>query len=53
MLLQDGSKVMIKESDIENRFASLISVMPEKLLDELTREEIADLFAYMESEVKK
>lgn len=49
ILLQDGSKMTIKSSDVESRYASLVSVMPEKLLDELTREDIADLFAYMES----
>jgi putative heme-binding domain-containing protein len=51
ILIQDGSKVTIKASDVESRFASLVSVMPEKLLDELTKEEIADLFAYLESPV--
>ncbi len=49
ILLQDGTKTTIKASDIESRYASLVSVMPEKLLDELTREEIADLFAFTES----
>jgi putative heme-binding domain-containing protein len=49
ILLQDGSKTTIKASDVEARYASLVSVMPEKLLDELTKEEIADLFAYTES----
>jgi putative heme-binding domain-containing protein len=49
ILLQDGTKMTIKSSDVESRYASLVSVMPEKLLDELRREEIADLFAYMES----
>jgi putative heme-binding domain-containing protein len=53
ILLQDGTKVVFKESDIEERIASLISVMPEKLLDELTKEEIADLFAFLETEPKK
>jgi putative heme-binding domain-containing protein len=53
VLLQDGSKVTLKKSDIERQFASLISVMPERLLDELTLEEIADLFAYFESPAKK
>lgn len=49
ILLQDASKVTIKASDVESRFASLVSVMPEKTLDELSLEEIADLFAYLES----
>ena len=49
VLLQDGSKSTIKAGDVESRYASLVSVMPEKLLDALTLEEIADLFAYTES----
>ena len=52
MLLSDGSKVTIKKDDIDQQFASLVSVMPERLLDVLTKNEIADLFAYMESEPK-
>ncbi len=50
ILQQDGTKVMLKEDDIADRFASLISTMPERLLDPLTREEIADLFAFLESD---
>ena len=49
VLLQDASKIVLKSSDVESCFASLASVMPEKLLDELTKEEIADLFAYLDS----
>jgi hypothetical protein len=30
-----------------------VSVMPERLLDELTKQEIADLFAFLESEPAK
>jgi putative heme-binding domain-containing protein len=45
----DGTKVTIKKSDVETQVASTVSPMPEKLLDELTLEEIADLFAYLES----
>jgi putative heme-binding domain-containing protein len=52
ILQQDGNKVTIKKSEVESQFDSLVSVMPEKLLDGLTKEEIADLFAYMESEPK-
>jgi putative heme-binding domain-containing protein len=50
ILQQDGTKVMLKEDDVAERFASLISVMPERLLDALTKEEIADLFAFLEAE---
>lgn len=53
VLQLDGTKVVLKESDIDVRVASTISPMPEKLLDELTKEQIADLFAYLESEPPK
>jgi putative heme-binding domain-containing protein len=46
----DGSKLTLRTDEIEARYASLTSVMPENLLDPLTRQEIADLFAFMESE---
>jgi putative heme-binding domain-containing protein len=49
ILLQDGSKTTVKVADIDMKFDSLISVMPEQLLDTLTKEEIADLFAFLES----
>ncbi|HZT79812.1 MAG TPA: HEAT repeat domain-containing protein, partial [Gemmataceae bacterium] len=52
VLQSDGTKVTIKKDDIEQQFASLVSVMPEKLLDPLTKQEIADLFAYLETEPK-
>ena len=42
--------MQIKVSDIDQRFDSLVSVMPEQLLDPLTKQEIADLFAYLESD---
>ncbi len=50
VLQSDGSKLMLRKKDIEQQFASLLSVMPEKLLDPLTKAEIADLFAFLESE---
>ncbi|MFO0809754.1 MAG: HEAT repeat domain-containing protein [Gemmataceae bacterium] len=54
VLISDGSKVVLKKSEIDEQFASLTSVMPELLLDLLTKQEIADLFAFLESEpVKK
>ena len=37
---------------IEEMRASTMSLMPEKLLDLLTKEEIADLFAFLESDPK-
>lgn len=52
VLLGDGSKVTLRADEIESRFASLTSVMPENLLDPLTKQQIADLFAFLESEPK-
>jgi putative membrane-bound dehydrogenase-like protein len=45
------SKV-IARGDIETIAPSAVSLMPEKLLDTLTYQEIADLFAYMGSDAK-
>jgi putative heme-binding domain-containing protein len=53
VLLSDTTRVTLKRSEIESQVASLVSVMPERLLDTLTREEIADLFAFLESEPKQ
>jgi putative heme-binding domain-containing protein len=52
ILLSDGSKVTLKRDEIDQQYASLVSVMPERLLDTLTKEEIADLFSFLESEPK-
>ena len=48
-----GSKLTLKKDDVEQQFVSLVSVMPERLLDPLTKQEIADLFAFLESEPGK
>jgi putative heme-binding domain-containing protein len=53
LILSDASKVVLKKEEIEQQAASLISVMPEKLLDGLDKTEIADLFAFLESEPAK
>ena len=53
LLLSDATKVSLRKDEIESQFSSLISVMPEKLLDELTLPEIADLFAFMETDSEK
>jgi putative heme-binding domain-containing protein len=53
VLLSDTSRVTLSRNDIESQVASLVSVMPERLLDPLTRAEIADLFAYLESEPRQ
>jgi putative heme-binding domain-containing protein len=50
VLQSDGSKVTLRKDQIQQQYASLISVMPEKLLDPLELQEIADLFAFLESE---
>jgi putative heme-binding domain-containing protein len=52
VLVSDGSKVTLRKDEIEGQYASLTSVMPENLLDPLSRQEIADLFSYLESEPK-
>ena len=53
VLQNNGEKVNLRKKDVEQQFASLVSVMPEKLLDPLSKQEIADLFAYLESEPAK
>ncbi len=52
ILQTDGTKVTLKKSEIESQIASTVSPMPEKLIDELTLQEIADLFAYLDSTPK-
>jgi putative heme-binding domain-containing protein len=53
VVLNDASKVTLKKDDIETQVASITSVMPERLLDPLTPEEIVDLFAFLETEPKQ
>jgi putative heme-binding domain-containing protein len=53
VLQSDGTKVTLRKKDVEQQYASLVSVMPEKLLDALSKTEIADLFAFLESEPSK
>ena len=50
VLLKDGTKVTLKKDEVDQKITSLISVMPEGLLDQLEKKEIADLFAFLESE---
>jgi putative heme-binding domain-containing protein len=52
VLQSDGSKIALKKDDIDQQFASLVSVMPERLLDPLNKQEIADLFSFLESTPK-
>ncbi len=49
VLLKDATKVTLKKDEVDQQFTSLISVMPEQLLDQLDKKEIADLFAFLES----
>ncbi len=51
--IADGTKVVVKKGDIAEQYASLTSVMPEHALDPLTKREIADLFAFLESDPTK
>jgi putative heme-binding domain-containing protein len=52
VLQSDGSKVIFNKDEIESMVASTVSPMPERLLDDLTLDEIIDLFAYLESDPK-
>jgi len=47
ILQANGQKVTVKKDDIEETLPSRTSAMPTGLLNSLTLEEIADLFAYM------
>ena len=53
VLQKDGTKATLKKDDVDQQFTSLISVMPEGLLDQLEKKEIVDLFAFLESEPTK
>lgn len=53
VITSDATKVLLKRDEIEDRHASLVSIMPEKLLDPLTKQDIADLFAFLQSEPAK
>ncbi|HEU0010329.1 MAG TPA: c-type cytochrome, partial [Verrucomicrobiae bacterium] len=48
-----GEKVEVKKSDVQSRAASKLSPMPEGLINVLTKEEILDLIAYVESGGRK
>jgi len=52
VLSTDGTKTVVKKSEIDETVPSQTSGMPEGLLDALTLSEIADLFAYLESGAK-
>lgn len=47
VLKKDATRVEIAPDEIEEMVPSIVSSMPNGLLEELTQEEIADLFAYL------
>ncbi|MEZ6049121.1 MAG: c-type cytochrome [Planctomycetaceae bacterium] len=49
LLLADATKIEIPKDEIDEEIPSKISVMPVGLLKDLSLEEIADLFAYLET----
>jgi putative heme-binding domain-containing protein len=48
VLNADGEKVAVAEQDVSQQAPSKASTMPEGLLNELTLEQIADLFAFFQ-----
>lgn len=49
LVLSDGTKVTLERREIESEAASLVSLMPEGLLDGLSKAEIGDLLRFLES----
>jgi putative heme-binding domain-containing protein len=49
ILTPNAQKLLLRESDVEQMEPSSVSAMPEGLFNNLTLEEIADLFAYLYS----
>ena len=49
VLTTAGDKVFVSKDDLEELVPSKISAMPEGLLNSLTREDIADLMAYLQA----
>ncbi|MES2791668.1 MAG: HEAT repeat domain-containing protein, partial [Planctomycetota bacterium] len=49
LLLSDATKVVIQKDKIEEQAPAKVSVMPEGLFKTLTEQEIADLFAFLET----
>jgi putative membrane-bound dehydrogenase-like protein len=48
-LQTQNEKVVVPKEDIESRKASAVSLMPDGLLDKLTKEEVRDLVGYLAS----
>ena len=51
-MIDPGKFTNLKASEIDGMRASKVSMMPSGLLDNLTKDEILDLLAYMKSTVK-
>jgi len=49
VLQSDASKVTLKKRDVEQRYASLVSVMPEGLEMQLTKQDVTDLIVYLQA----
>ncbi len=49
LLLQDATKIRIKQDDIDLQTPATVSVMPEGVLKDLTPEDVANLFSYLET----
>ncbi len=49
VLQENGEKVVIEEANVEQSTRTKVSAMPEGLLNTLSLEDIADLFAYLNS----
>ena len=49
VLQSDGTKVRLPQSEVDEIIPSKVSAMPEGLLDELSLQEITDLFAFLGS----
>ena len=45
-----GQRTVVAKADIQSRMASMISMMPEGLLNPLQDQQIIDLVAYMRTE---
>ncbi|MCH9724762.1 MAG: c-type cytochrome [Planctomycetes bacterium] len=45
----DGKVISVKRSDIDEQLPQKISLMPEKISEKLTRQELRDLIAYLET----
>jgi putative heme-binding domain-containing protein len=44
-----GNLTRIAETDVVKREHSTVSIMPEGLLDTMTEQQVADLFAYLQN----